>query len=462
MKIIAVLALLAACANDPVQAPPDAADEFPSIPGEAQRTGDPAKGLDYLLNGGYITCGIPKPVFDRFFGAAATEDRVPGRTGDNTTLPYNYSAATSAEGVRVISANCLSCHAGRINGELMVGLGASDGDFTADQAQTINALGGLQMEPLEKTELLRFTDRIKAIAPYTRTLTVGVNPADNLTAALFAHRDPATLAWSNTPMLELPPPLVVPVDVPPWWRMAKKTSMFYSAGGRGDHARIMMAAALLCTDTVAEAQAIDAAFVDVRAWISTLQPPNWPFAVDMALAAQGKPLFEATCSRCHGSYGEGGVYPNHIVPSAEVGTDPVLAQGASQFSARFVQWFSQSFWGQASRLEPTDVYVPPPLDGIWATAPFLHNGSVPTLEAMLDSSKRPRQWTRTFSSTDYDQAAVGWKFVVAKPHNDEPDAMKRVLIYDTTKFGYGNQGHTYGDVFEPEQRRAVLEYLKTL
>ena len=65
----------------------------------------------------------------------------------------------------------------------------------------------------------------------------------------------------------LPPAQVVPVDVPPWWGMAKKTAMFYSAAGRGDHARTMMAASLLCTDSVAEAQAIDAAFVDVRAWI---------------------------------------------------------------------------------------------------------------------------------------------------------------------------------------------------
>jgi hypothetical protein len=40
--------------------------------------------------------------------------------------------------------------------------------------------------------------------------------------------------------------------------------------------------------------------------------------------------------------------------------------------------------------------------------------------------------------------------------------MKRTRIYDTTKFGYGNQGHTFGDALEPEERKAVLEYLKTL
>ena len=462
MKAIYFLAVssLVACSSDDGSTTPDAAPPYPSIDEEAQRSGDPVKGRDYLINGGYITCGIPKPVYDRVLGGGAPE--ITGRTGANANLPYNYSVATSSEGIEVVSANCLSCHAGRLNGQVIIGLGGSDADFTGDQAQLVQAASSLQMTPLEKTEMLRFLDRIKAIAPYTRTLTVGVNPADNLTAALMSHRDPATLAWSNTPSIELPPPLVVPVDVPPWWRMAKKHSMFYSAGGRGDHARIMMSASLLCTDTVAEAQAIDAKFTDVRAYLQTIEPPKWPWAIDMALAAEGKKVFEVTCSRCHGTYGEGGAYPNHIVPIAEIGTDPILAQGASQFGPRYVEWFAKSFWGEMSRLEPTEVYVPPPLDGIWATAPFLHNGSVPTIEALLDSSKRPRQWTRTFDSSDYNQAAVGWKFTVAVPHAQEPDEMKRTRIYDTTKFGYGNQGHTFGDALEPEERTAVLEYLKTL
>ena len=100
----------------------------------------------------------------------------------------------------------------------------------------------------------------------------------------------------------------------------EEDSMFYSAAGRGDHARIMMAASLLCTDTVEEAQRIDDAFVDVRAWIGTLSPPAWPYAVDRDLAAKGQTVFEATCSRCHGTYGDGGVYPNEVVPLGDVGT----------------------------------------------------------------------------------------------------------------------------------------------
>jgi mono/diheme cytochrome c family protein len=433
---------------------------YPELPEEPQRTGDPAKGYDYLINGGYVTCGLPKSISPS--GAAA--DRMAGRTGDNATLPYYWSAATSAEGVRVVSANCLFCHASRINGTLVVGLGAADRDFTGTQVNLIDAALGLVNDPTEKAQLQRFRDRMAAIADYSRTLTVGANPADSLTAALFAHRDPTTLTWSNEPLLELPPPIAVPVDVPPWWRMNKKHAMFYNASGRGDHARIMMAASLLCTETVEEARKIDEAFVDVRAWIETgVQVPKWPFAIDMNLATQGQAVFEATCARCHGTYGPDGVYPNQLVPLADVGTDAVLVEGESEFAERFVGWFAASFWGETSRLEPQLGYVAPPLDGIWATAPYLHNGSVPTIDALLDSSKRPRYWTRTFQSTDYDEAKLGWKFTeLDHGHAGEPNAGARTKIYDTTQLGYGNGGHTFGDDLDGGDRAALLEYLKTL
>ena len=449
----ALLLILAACGTEPQL--PDVSG-YPALPADMQRAGDPAKGYDYLVNGGYITCGIPKTLYDQVFAPAPADERPPGRTGDNTTLPYFYSAATSSEGVKVVSANCMSCHAGHINGQLVIGLGAADGDFTKDPSVQVDAVGGLIDDPTEHAEWARFDDRVKAIGPYTQTLVTGVNPADNLTAVLMAHRDPATLAWSDTPAIELPPADVVPVDVPPWWRMSKKHAMFYTSAGRGDHARIMMAASLLCTDSVAEAQVIDQAFVDVRAWIESLTPPAWPFAVDAALAAQGKAVFESTCSGCHGTYGDGGAYPNVIVPLDVIGTDPLLATGASQFSDKYVQWFAASFWGQTSQLDPQMGYIAPPLDGIWATAPYLHNGSVPTIDAVIDSSKRPAQWSRTFDSTDYDQASVGWNFKVrqSSPGNTE--------IYDTTVAGYGNSGHTFGDSLSDGDRAAVLEYLKTL
>jgi cytochrome c5 len=448
-----------ACGKDP-----DVGDDrdypYEEVPTEQQRKGDPAKGYDFLINGGYITCGLPKSIAPT--GSAA--DRLPGRTGDNANLPYYWSAATSQEGARVVSANCMFCHAGRINGELVVGLGAHDRDFTTDQVALIELAGGFISNQTDRAVWERFRDRTKAIAPWSRTLTVGVNPADSFTAALMAHRDPATMAWSNEPLVPLPPEVVVPVDTPPWWRMSKKSSMFYNASGRGDHARIMMAASLLCTESMEEAAQIDEAFVDVRAWISSgVKVPVWPYAIDANLASQGSQVYEEQCADCHGTHAEGARFPNQLVPLDDVGTDPMLVQGDSEFAARFVDWFADSFWGQTSRLEPQLGYIAPPLDGIWATAPFLHNGSIPTIEALLDSTKRPTYWTRTFSSTDYDDAKAGWKYtVVDHGQATETEPAVKVRIYDTTLPGYSNAGHTFGDVMSDDERRALLEYLKTL
>ena len=108
-------------------------------------------------------------------------------------------------------------------------------------------------------------------------------------------------------------------------------------------------------------------------------------------------------------------------------------------------------------MEPELGYVAPPLDGIWATAPYLHNGSVPTLESLLNSTLRPRYWARSGRSDDYNLDAVGWNFeVLSKPGRKAP------WLYRTDLPGYGNQGHTYGDALSASERRAILEYLKTL
>jgi hypothetical protein len=438
---------------------------------EPQRPGDKEKGYKALVNEGYVPCGIPWTAYGQVFGEAPANMRLPGREGRNATLAYNYTSMTTKEGVEIITANCLNCHAGRIDGKLVVGLGAADSDFTRDansQKFVTAQVGTLLTDPKEKAEWQKWRTRVDTIAPYTVLSTKGVNPADNFTAVLFAHHDPKTLAWSDTPLIDVPKPHDTPVDVPPWWRMKKKSSMFYVGGGRGDHARIMMTASILCTSSVEESQAIDAYFTDIRAYIASIEAPKYPYAIDQSKAAAGKNVFSSTCSRCHGTYnadGSPGEYPNRLVLAKDVGTDPILSMGTAQFGPPFIEWFKNSFFGEIARLDPKEGYVAPPLDGIWATAPYLHNGSVPTLETLLDSTQRPQYWARSFdtSAANYDQAQVGWKWgVIAHSKKDEknPDTAKN--IYDTTILGYSNAGHTYGDALSADDRAAVIEYLKTL
>ena len=110
-------------------------------------------------------------------------------------------------------------------------------------------------------------------------------------------------------------------------------------------------------------------------------------------------------------------------------------------------------------------YQAPPLDGIWATAPYFHNGSVPALAGVLNSKARPTRFTRSFKTgeADYDKVNVGWKVTETR---DPPDAKLAPIearkIYDTSKPGRANTGHTYGDDLTDAERAQVIEYLKTL
>jgi mono/diheme cytochrome c family protein len=433
------------------------------VPAFDQRAGDPGRGWDALINEGYVGCGAPLTAYRKVFDAAPPSARLPGRTGANAEMPYNMTAFRTASGVEVVTPNCLQCHAEEIDGKIVVGLGSHTADYTVDYGNLANAVGGLVETEAERVEWKKWSDRMNAIAPYTITATVGVNSADNLAAVLFAHRDPKTLAWSEAPLMPLPPDVVVPVDVPPWWHMQKKNAMFYVGAGRGDHARIMMTASTLCVDTVDEAAAIDAYFPDVRSYLLSIEPPKWPYAIDMQKAAVGRDVFERACASCHGTYTDVEHYPNLIVALDDVGTDDTLARGAGQFAARYINWFNDSFFGEIAFLAPAPGYIAPPLDGIWATAPYLHNGSVPTLAALLDSSRRVKYFSRSYDTNDYDREGVGWRITPhATGQSAPPSGVRASHIYDTTILGYGNWGHTYGDALGPSDRDALIEYLKTL
>jgi hypothetical protein len=243
----------------------------------------------------------------------------------------------------------------------------------------------------------------------------------------------------------------------------KKHAMFYDGQGRGDHARYMMLIAAVCTDSVEEARAIDAYFPDIRAYIASLRAPAYPYAIDKELAATGEKTFTENCARCHGSYGETWTYPNLLVALQEVGTDPELAHRAYRDSDRFFGWFRASFYGELAESQPGMGYVAPPLDGVWATAPYLHNGSVPSIRDLLNSKLRPKFWAHQEGARHYDPETLGWVYeglIGGKASVSDPQQRRRV--YDTTLSGYSNAGHTFADRLTGKEREAVLEYLKTL
>lgn len=428
-----------------------------------QREGDKARGYQALTEEAYVSCGLPERVFRRLLGDAPVVE-APGRTKKADGLPFSVNVFTNDLGVPTVSNNCLTCHGAQLFGELVIGLGNEFQDFTADASALVERAGFLVRGEEETKSWELYADRVAAIAPYSRMHTLGVNPANNLTFALIAHRDATSNEWSDTPLLKMPPSDPPPVSVPPWWRMSKKPAMFWLGEGRGDHARIMMAASMLCTDTLDALKAIDEYAPDIRAFIADIDPPRWPFPIDDSLAETGQRIFEQNCSSCHGTYGETPEYPSRLVPIETVATDATLVDFALNEGAPYIDWFNRSFFGEMSMAAPGPGYVAPPLDGVWATAPFLHNGSVPSLRTLLNSKLRPRVWRhRVQDSSDpenYDQSDIGWRY-------DALDAavymgQKPVEIYDTTLTGYSNSGHTFGDHLDKDQRNAVLEYIKTL
>lgn len=437
---------------------------------EAQRPGDPAKGWDALMNKGYVGCGIPASAFPmlKYVTPATPDETLAGRTGPAAEFPYKWNYHVTQEGVALAVPNCLLCHGGHFNGEMIVGLGDVESDFTADFAVVSKVVDFL--EPLEDSlftpgevlELAKFTKRIRALGEVTKMRTVGTNPANEIGVLLFSHRDRHTLAWSDEPMMNLPSRERIPVDTPPWWRMAKKSTMFFNGMGRGDHRQTMMTASSLCVDDVEDAKEVDKYFNDIQAYILSIQPPKYPFAIDTTKTDLGRRVFNANCSGCHGTYGPDGEYPNLVVPVGVVRTDPVYAV-AGAFLTQFVSWYNDSIYGTDARLEPNAGYVPPPLDAIWATAPFFHNGSVPTIEGVLDSTSRPKYWKRVdMDSRHFDEKALGWPFVAMAYGQQQASDLERKYIYDTSNVGHFNTGHTFGDHLTPVERSAVLEYLKTL
>lgn len=462
VAVTAAIVLFAiSCSNGPDQTV--LKGEVGPVDSARQRPGDPEAGYEYLVEGRYMSCGMPYTAWRRVAGAPEAVTVLPARDGRNANMPYFLSVVEDEQGVEIVTNNCLYCHAAPINGALVIGLGNESRDFTTDLRELVDVAGTYVSGRAESQAWSKWARRTSAIAPYMVTDTVGVNPAPNLTLALIAHRDPRTLAWFEEPRLTPPPETPLPVSVPPWWGMAKKNAMFYNAMGRGDHARLMMMKSLVCTDSVEEAERIDASFPDVRAYISSLEPPTYPFQIDEPLAERGRAVFEEECAVCHGTYGPDSEYPNRVIALDVVGTDPAYALRAHDESDRFMNWFNRSWYGSIAAARPAPGYIAPPLDGIWATAPFLHNGSVPTIAVLLDSALRPTYWIRNFDSTDYDGDQLGWRYESLEAGKDAASGpARRTRIYDTTLHGYSNAGHTFGDDLERVERSALLEYLKTL
>ena len=442
-----------------------------TIAAEPQQTdGDAERGLAYMKAGAYLGTGLPADILR----AAIARDSLGFMANSGLVTPHGIAFFETAEGVEVSNGTCFTCHAGAVAGDTILGIGNSLANYQGNlklAAKLLNTRMRMKYDEQspEYQQYEHFGKYFLAMTEGTQTNNPGVNPAARIAETIMRYRDPQTLTYVDEPAYEIAS-YNIASDTPPLWNVAKKNSLYYTAVGRGDMTKLIFQASVLGIPDSAQARRAQEAFVDVLAWLRALEPPRYPGEVDVVLAKAGQEIFEKDCASCHGTYGAIGgdrsddTYPNKVFSVDVIGTDPLYASYA--VNSGITDWYNRSWFATSypqSRFEPEAGYVAPPLDGIWATAPYLHNGSVPTIAALLNSYERPQYWARYSPSgktphgaaDEYDHDKLGWKTQLRE--NGKGD-----YTYDTTLPGYGNQGHRFGDHLSESQRRALIEYLKTL
>jgi RoxA-like, cytochrome c-like len=344
--------------------------------------------------------------------------------------------------------DCLLCHAGSIAGQSVIGLGNAS----------------LDLQSLYDD--MYATDGLPFRFPFRFSNARGTVEAGALLGYLMQFRD------SDLRLLKQPLKLGyrddLYEDIPAWWNLKKKQTMYHNGGVSARSVRSIMTFMLSPLNTSDYIKRQEPVFSDIHNWLESLEPPRYPFEIDTEVAARGEQLFRQNCVRCHGAYGPDGKYPNRHVPIEIIGTDRTLADG---FTIDFLSHYADSWFAEEtgpdgkSYLQIQPGYQAPPLDGVWATAPYFHNGSVPSVYYVLNSKARPRIFTRSYRTQreDYDAVKLGWRITdLGSPATSDLSPRERRGIYDTTQAGRGNGGHLFGDHLSDDERMAVIEYLKTL
>jgi hypothetical protein len=241
-------------------------------------------------------------------------------------------------------------------------------------------------------------------------------------------------------------------DMEPLWNMARKQGFALHWDGLNDSVT-----EVILTGALGDGATNDSLPVSdlkrLEEWINGVQPPTYPYQIDQALAARGEPTYQRLCASCHAF---GGARTGTVIPLAEIGTDRHRVDMWTQLAADRYNAYSAGYSFQFKRFVKQEGYASVSLDGIWLRAPYLHNGSVPTLEDLLEpSSRRPTVFYRGYDV--YDRDRVG--FV-----HQGPEAERFGQRYDVSVEANGNQGHegeAYGTTLSPDEKRALIEFLKT-
>ena len=380
---------------------------------------------------------------------------------DGQALPIGLSVRRTA--INRVGFNCATCHTAQIeaDGHTMIVLGApaaqldiqaylqflaeasQDPRLTADAviksaASNGRPLNWFDQQVLRHAILPELARQAPALAASFDWMHVKPPHGPGRTDAGNTWRQ----RWDMHPESDQ---AVGTVDFPSVWNQrARLNGWFHWDGDNSSLAERNYSAALAggATDWLLDRREIGR----VSGWLTDLPPPRYPAPLDPALRIAGRKVYEREhCASCH----DPGVGRTGQVTDIDVvGTDP---QRALLFGDDMVRRFGDVGKGynwRFSHYRNSHGYANMPLDGVWARAPYLHNGSVPDLASMLEpAGKRPVKFLR--GCTHYDLSRAGY-------------ACTQGFVFDTEMTGNSNAGHAYGTELAPSDRAALLEYLKSL
>ena len=434
-------------------------DTLSIIKAPATEDGNAEAGYKYMVKGNAFSTGIPMEVYKFLY--KIKDSKLAKLAGYSKFSLNDFVVFKNDKGRLTATPGCLHCHAQQFNNSYVVGLGNSYSNFQSNPATYLKLLKaaikgfyGKKSDEWKTAE--RAFDAMEMLKGRIRTEMQGPTPAQKIAEVMASHRDPVTLKFRADTEYFSVPPIVIPEDPPALWISKKRKVFTVNAMRQGNFLKHITTSSILTLKDTFEAREIYNHVKDVWAYIKTIQPPKYPLPINQSLANKGKQIFAQTCSQCHGSYDKDGNYPNVVIPGYIIGTDSLMWKYFIKYP-EYAEWYNKSWFATSdahSSTKPQPGYVPPPLDGVWITAPYLHNGSVPTIENVLNSKTRPKYWKRNFNKQEYDYEKLGWRYkTLAKPGNKK--------TYNTDIPGYGNYGHTFGDHLTEAERKAVIEYLKT-
>ncbi|HHJ37915.1 MAG TPA: cytochrome c [Methylothermaceae bacterium] len=406
---------------------------------------------------------------------------------ENKDLPVGVSKRR-VQGIDFVWLNCAVCHTGTVREspdaprQMYLGMPANnfrlypfvqflrevalDNRFTAGNVlAAIEAMGG----DLDWFEKLAYryvvVDRVRGSLIGLRQQLAFLDQQPLWGPGRVDTFNPYKAIQFHFPMNQLPrKELVGPADYPSIWHQRPRQGMLLHWDGNNPSVEERNKSAALgagVTPVTIDLKRIKR----IEDWLWDFNPPPYPKPVNPALAKRGEVLYDEYCADCHGKQ-ENGAYVfdtqrfkrlGTVAPLQNIGTDPGRLDSYSEALAANQNTLYAGYPWRFSHFRKTHGYANMPLDGLWLRAPYLHNGSVPTLRDLLEpATNRPAVFYRGYDVYDWEK--IGFISNVAQEKG------RTFYRFETREPGNANTGHegpAYGTHLSPADKDALVEYMKT-